>query len=109
MYDENYTAERAGDECWDTAVNRMITSDEINPDFKKKGSNVNHPSHYNQGGVECIEGIKAACEGLEGEEAFCIGSAIKYLWRYRHKNGREDLEKAIWYITRVMKIMDEES
>lgn len=97
-------------------IARIWELDDINPDFVnvksksvvKKEEHVNHPAHYNQGGVECIDGIKAACEGLEGEEAFCIGSAIKYLWRYRHKNGKEDLEKAIWYITRVIKILDEE-
>ena len=100
MYDENYTAE-TGDECWDTAVSRMITSDEINPDFKKS-SNVNHPSHYNKGGIEAIDAIAAACAGLEGEEAFCTGNAIKYLFRWKYKNGKEDLEKAIWYINRML-------
>lgn len=81
-----------------------LNSDEINPDFKKS-SNVNHPFHYNQGGVECIDGIAAACQGLEGEEAFCTGSAIKYLWRWKHKNGVEDLEKAKWYIDRLIKVL----
>ena len=39
--------------------------------------NVNHPNHYNQGGVECIEAIKSACSGLDGIEAFCTGNALK--------------------------------
>jgi len=59
---------------------------------------VNHPSHYTQGGVECIEAIKAACTGLDGYEGYCTGNAIKYLWRWKHKNGAEDLRKASWYL-----------
>ena len=64
-------------------------------------SNVNHPSHYNQGGVECIDAIKAATEGLNGFEGFCTGNALKYLWRWKRKNGTEDLDKAVWYINRL--------
>ena len=60
---------------------------------------VNHPDHYNVGGIECIDALAAATEGLNGIEAFCTANAIKYLWRWKRKNGKEDLEKAIWYIT----------
>lgn len=60
--------------------------------------NVNHPAHYTQSGIECIEALQAACEGLHGIEAICTGNAIKYLWRWKRKNGVEDLNKAIWYI-----------
>lgn len=35
-------------------------------------------------------------------EAFCIGNAIKYSWRFSKKNGIEDLEKAIWYLGKVI-------
>lgn len=54
--------------------------------------NVNQPSHYTQGGIECIEAIKAA---LTPEEfrGYCKGNIIKYVWRERFKNGNEDLEK----------------
>ena len=80
-----------------------ISGEEVNSDFKKDAcSKVNHPSHYNQGGIEAIDAIAAACVGLEGEEAFCTGNAIKYLFRWKHKNGKEDLEKAIWYINRML-------
>lgn len=65
-------------------------------------SNVNHPSHYNQGKVECIDAIEAATAGLTGSEAFCTGSAIKYLWRWKQKNGAEDLEKAKWYLEKLL-------
>ena len=62
---------------------------------------VNHPSHYNQGGIECIDAIEAATYNLSGLEAFCTGNAIKYLWRWKEKNGVEDLDKAIWYINKL--------
>lgn len=66
------------------------------------GDNVNHPAHYTQGGVECIDAIEAAVIGLSGIEAVCTGNAIKYLWRWKQKNGVEDLKKARWYIDRLI-------
>lgn len=62
---------------------------------------VNHPPHYTQGGIECIDAIKAATEGLNGFEGYCTGNAIKYLWRWKHKSGVEDLKKADWYIRKL--------
>lgn len=71
--------------------------------------NVNHPNHYNAGGIECIEALKAATTGLDGIESFCTANAIKYLWRWKHKNGIEDLNKAIWYINYLIKTLSEVS
>lgn len=67
---------------------------------------VNHPSHYCQGGIECIDCIKAALTGLDGIEAFCTGNAIKYLFRWKHKNGVQDVRKAIWYCERLLKELE---
>lgn len=67
---------------------------------------VNHPSHYTAGAVECIDAIAAATTGLDGIEAVCTGNAVKYLFRHNHKNGTEDLRKAIWYIERLIKSRD---
>lgn len=55
---------------------------------------VNHPPHYtaHKSGVECIQ----ITEHLN----FCLGNAIKYIWRADLKHGVEDLEKAGWYIKR---------
>nr|DAS80779.1 MAG TPA: nucelotide kinase [Caudoviricetes sp.] len=64
--------------------------------------NVNHPPHYNAGGIECIDALEAATSGLQGIEAFCTANAIKYLWRWKLKNGAEDLQKAVWYINRLI-------
>ena len=63
---------------------------------------VNHPSHYNNGKIECIDALEAATEGLNGFEGFCTANAIKYLWRWKYKNGIEDLNKAIWYINKLI-------
>ena len=63
--------------------------------------NVNHPDHYTFGEIECIDAIHAAL-GDEGFIAYCEGNAIKYLWRHRFKGGRESLEKARWYIDRMI-------
>ena len=63
---------------------------------------VNHPSHYTQGGIECIDAIKAATVGKTGIEAVCVANVIKYLWRYEEKNGLEDVKKARWYLERLL-------
>lgn len=57
-------------------------------------SPVNHPPHYNKhpSGIECIQVV----EWMN----FCLGNAIKYIWRADLKNGTEDLEKARWYLDR---------
>lgn len=69
--------------------------------------NVNHPSHYCQGGIECIDALKAATVGKTGIEAVCVANVIKYLWRYEEKNGIEDVNKAQWYINRLIQELEE--
>ena len=68
---------------------------------------VNHPVHYNQGGIECIDALKAATVSKTGIEAVCTANAIKYLWRYEEKNGIEDVKKARWYIDRLIRELEE--
>ena len=63
---------------------------------------VNHPEHYNQGGIECIDALAAATGDLVGMEAVCTANAIKYLWRWKRTAGIEDLKKARWYIDRLI-------
>ena len=67
---------------------------------------VNSPDHYTQGNIECIDAIEEVVKHLDGMEAMCTGNAIKYLWRWRHKNGAEDLKKAVWYIQRMIDELD---
>ena len=68
---------------------------------------VNHPAHYTQGGIECIDALKAATVSKTGIEAVCTANAIKYLWRYEEKNGIEDVKKARWYIDRLIRELEE--
>lgn len=72
---------------------------------EEMGDNVNHPNHYCQNGLESIDVIKAFTADLKGEAAFCAGNAIKYILRFHHKNGKEDLEKAKWYINRLEEVL----
>lgn len=69
-----------------------------------KPNNVDHPSHYQtESGIETIDVIEAFTTGLDGIEAFDTGNALKYLCRWKHKNGVEDLKKAIWYLNHLIK------
>ncbi|PWM79485.1 MAG: hypothetical protein DBY32_01050 [Phascolarctobacterium sp.] len=69
---------------------------------KKCADAVNHPAHYTAGKIECIDALEAATIGLSGIEAVCTANAIKYLWRWKLKNGSQDLQKAKWYIDRLI-------
>ena len=65
---------------------------------------VNSPPHYNQTGIECIDAISAATD--EGFKYYLQGNIMKYLWRYRYKNGAEDLKKAQWYLTLLIDVVE---
>ena len=73
---------------------------ELNLGLSKNEDMVNHPAHY-QGDIECIDAIEASMS----KEAFaghCKACAIKYLWRYQQKGGVESLQKAQWYLARLI-------
>ena len=72
----------------------------------KEKDMVNNQPHYNKYGVECIEAIQSATG--EGYEYYLQGNIIKYLWRYRYKNGVQDLEKAQWYLSRLIEIKNQQ-
>jgi len=63
--------------------------------------NINSPNHYNSGDIETIDYIqdKLTAEQFEG---YLAGNVMKYVSRYRHKNGIEDLKKARWHIDRLI-------
>lgn len=68
---------------------------------------VNRPEHYNQGGIEAIEAIKASMSHEEFK-GYLKGNAMKYLWRYKHKGKpSEDLRKAKWYLDRLLTALAE--
>ena len=64
---------------------------------------VNHPPHYTDGGIECIEAIEAALT-IEEYRGYCKGNCLKYIWRERHKGGTESLKKAQWYLDRLIEL-----
>lgn len=67
---------------------------------------VNSPAHYNFAGVECIDAIRAAT-GEEGFSFYLQGNVMKYLWRFKYKNGVEDLRKAQWYLNVLIEDQDD--
>ena len=67
-----------------------------------EGDPINHPTHYTQGKVECIDAIESATVGKSGFEAYCVGNVIKYLWRYEQKGGKESVEKAKWHLQKLL-------
>jgi len=74
--------------------------DEFYTKKNQKEDMVNSPPHYNKAGIECINAIQAATG--DGYEYYLQGNIIKYLWRYRYKNGVEDLKKAQWYLNELV-------
>jgi len=62
---------------------------------------VNAPGHYRQGGIECIDAIRASMS-KEQFIGYCKGNSLKYQWRFEHKGGVQDLEKARWYLNRMI-------
>jgi hypothetical protein len=70
----------------------------------KKVDMVAHPPHYqSKKGMEVIDVIEAFTDGLNGIEATDTGNIIKYICRWKSKNGLQDLEKAEWYIKHLIK------
>ena len=71
--------------------------------YESSNKNVSHPDHYQtEYGFETIDVIEAFTDGLNGIEAVCTGNALKYICRWKKKNGIEDVEKAIWYLQRLV-------
>lgn len=89
--------EKESSKAWDIYIQKH---EEVSKEIAR--DNVNSPSHYNaDSGLECIEAIEAQ---LTPEEyrGFLKGNCVKYLWREKHKGGIESLEKAQWYLTRLI-------
>ena len=83
---------------------KLVTEDEKDteePVIQRTTDPVNHPDHYNYGEIEIIDFIDQVSEHYNPVVAVHIANAIKYLSRAPHKNGKEDIEKAHWYIERA--------
>jgi hypothetical protein len=66
---------------------------------------VNHPQHYTHGGIETIDYLQAKMT-KEQFEGYLLGNILKYVSRYSHKNGVEDLQKAEWYIDKLIGVIE---
>ena len=68
---------------------------------------VNSPIHYNKAGIETIDALEAML--VDGFDYYLQGNIVKYLWRFRYKNGVEDLKKAQWYLNKLIEVHDDKS
>jgi hypothetical protein len=76
----------------------------------KAADMVNHPPHYqSKNGLEAIDVIEAFTADLKGPEATNTGNVIKYILRWKGKNGLQDLQKARWYLERLINHVEKES
>lgn len=87
-------------------IDALMLGAKMMEEFEKK-NDPTHPSHYSQGGISVWDVIRAYTDGLNGVDAFNAGNAIKYILRWSHKNGVEDLEKAKVYIDELIKSQKE--
>ena len=69
---------------------------------KQYFDSVQNPIHYTDSKIECIDAIAEATKDLNGIEAVCTGNVLKYTWRWKKKNGLEDLRKAKWYLEKLI-------
>lgn len=89
------------EDSWTYAEKVSKELDKEKEDKEKESDNANHPSHYADGcGLECID-IMEAIFGPELVFDYAIVNAFKYLWRYKNKNGQEDIRKAKWYLDKA--------
>ena len=88
----------------DVYENESIQSNDLQQ--RKRKDTVNHPSHYNYGDIEVIDFIEQVTKHYNPNVAYHIGNAIKYLARSPHKNGKEDVAKAKWYVERAFENWD---
>ena len=66
-------------------------------------SRIAHPAHYQtSNGLETIDVMEAFTEDMAGYEAVCTSTVLKYICRWKKKNGLEDLKKAEWYLKRLI-------
>jgi hypothetical protein len=69
------------------------------------GDEVNHPDHYTDGAIECIEAIEAQLTTDE-YRGYLKGNIAKYIWRERHKGELQSLKKAQWYLDRLVQTVE---
>ncbi len=89
---------------FDGATNAMKAFSSNGVSMKKQNTdNVNNPSHYTAGGIETLDYIKAK---VKDYPSYAVGNILKYVSRYEHKNGIEDLKKAQFYLNDLIEWME---
>lgn len=88
-------------EKFQTAWKGLIKSRLI--EFTDTSDNINNPSHYTAGGIETLDYIKAK---VKDYPSYVAGNILKYVSRYEHKNGIEDLKKAQFYLNDLIEWME---
>lgn len=106
-YTEYNAPDSVIDEWYEELIGKHIIEDEptlVDPsEIIDNTDNVNHPSHYEPGKVECIEAM-IETQGVVAVQSFCVCNAFKYLWRHNNKNQLEDIKKAIWYLNKFVEL-----
>jgi Fe2+ or Zn2+ uptake regulation protein len=90
----------------ETDTQHNVDDTQHNDHISDVSNMVENPPHYTAGGIETIDAIFAAVEGLPAKMAVCVGNIIKYVWRFSRKNGLEDLYKARWYLDKLISILE---
>lgn len=77
--------------------------------IEKAYDDVERPSHYASGDIECIDAMESAASGFDlgPFEGYLWLNAFKYVFRWPKKNGVEDLKKAKWYINRLIATLED--
>jgi len=105
LWDCDYDCGRIDDEdCTQEEAERLYSI--MCPSIVTKGISdnpVTHPSHYTQGNIQCIDAMESAF-GKEAVATWCKLNSFKYIWREEHKNGLQDIDKAIWYLNKYKEL-----
>lgn len=104
LQEEDTVAEDEFYKAIEVAIKALSAQDQATSEHH---DNVNSPAHYSGScSMECID-VMNAVFGDETVAAFCLCNAFKYLWRFKAKNGEEDVKKAEWYLNRFGKLNKE--
>ena len=89
--------------CYLSVTTTSDCEESISQEEKVEVEMVNHPAHYNDGRIECIDAMIDAF-GNNEVMSFCKINAFKYIWRAEHKGGVKDIEKAAWYLNKYIEL-----
>lgn len=86
-----------------------FTTEDENKNYECDDEMVSHPNHYqSDNGLEVIDVLEAFTDGLHGIEATDTGNVLKYMCRWKKKNGLQDLKKAMWYLQHLINHVEKE-